>query len=79
MRPADGLSRGRRAFLPGLKKLCEEVHAADRVVHFHCDANMCKLTEEMVAAGVDIYQSIEPHEPMVEGVCLPGRCYGGPA
>ena len=53
--------------LPGLKELREEVHAADRVVHFHCDANMCKLTEEMVEAGVDIYQSIEPHEPMVEG------------
>ena len=54
----------RRAFLPGLKKLCEEVHAADRVVHFHCDANMCDLTGEMVEAGVDIYQSIEPHEPI---------------
>jgi uroporphyrinogen decarboxylase len=54
----------RRAFLPGLTKLCEEVHAAGLVVHFHCDSNMAQLTAEMVEAGVDIYQSIEPHEPI---------------
>ena len=54
----------RRAFLPGLKKLCEEVHAGGLVVHFHCDSNMEELTDQMVEAGVDIYQSIEPHEPI---------------
>ena len=54
----------RRAFLPGLMGMCEEIHAGGLVVHFHCDANMSKLTDEMVAAGVDIYQSIEPHEPI---------------
>ncbi len=54
----------RRAFLPGLRKLCEEVHAGGRAVHFHCDANMSDLTYEMAEAGVDIYQSIEPHEPI---------------
>ena len=54
----------RRAFLPGLRKLCEEVHAGGLVVHFHCDSNMEELTDQMVEAGVDIYQSIEPHEPI---------------
>lgn len=54
----------RRAFLPGLRKLCEEVHAGGLLVHFHCDANMSELTGEMVEAGVDIYQSIESHEPI---------------
>ena len=54
----------RRAFLPGLRKLCEEVHAGGLVVHFHCDANMAELTDQMVDADVDIYQSIEPHEPI---------------
>jgi uroporphyrinogen decarboxylase len=54
----------RRAFLPGLMGMCEEIHAGGLVVHFHCDANMSELTDQMVAAGVDIYQSIEPHEPI---------------
>jgi len=54
----------RRAFLPGLRGMCEEIHAGGLVVHFHCDANMSALTDEMVAAGVDIYQSIELHEPI---------------
>lgn len=54
----------RRAFLPGLRGMCEEIHAGGLVVHFHCDANMAALTDQMVAAGVDIYQSIEPHEPI---------------
>jgi len=54
----------RRAFLPGLTRLCEEVHAGGLVVHFHCDSNMEQLTAEMVEAGVDMYQSIEPHEPI---------------
>jgi len=54
----------RRAFLPGLRRLCEEIHAGGLVVHFHCDANMAELTDEMVSAGVDVYQSIEPHEPI---------------
>ena len=54
----------RRAFLPGLKRLCEEVHAGGLVVHFHCDSNMEELTGAMVEAGVDMYQSIEPDEPI---------------
>jgi uroporphyrinogen decarboxylase len=54
----------RRAFFPGLCRICEEVHAGGLVLHFHCDANMVELTDLMVEAGVDIYQSIEPHEPM---------------
>ena len=54
----------RRAFLPGLKGLCDEIHAGGLAVHFHCDSNMEALTDAMVAAGVDIYQSIEPHEPI---------------
>ena len=54
----------RRAFLPGLRGMCEEIHAGGLLVHFHCDSNMAELTNEMVAAGVDIYQSIEPHEPI---------------
>lgn len=52
----------RRAFLPGLRMMCDEVHAGGLLLHFHCDANMQDLTEVMVEAGVDIYQSIEPHE-----------------
>ena len=54
----------RRAFFPGLQRMCEEVHAGGLVLHFHCDSNMCELTDQMVAAGVDMYQSIEPHEPI---------------
>ncbi|MBT3343714.1 MAG: hypothetical protein HN712_30395 [Gemmatimonadetes bacterium] len=54
----------RRAFLPGLRRMCEEVHAGGLLLHFHCDANMADLTDVMVEAGVDIYQSIEPHEPI---------------
>jgi uroporphyrinogen decarboxylase len=54
----------RRAFLPGLRGLCEEIHAGGLVVLFHCDANMAELTDQMVEAGVDLYQSIEPHEPI---------------
>lgn len=54
----------RRAFLPGLRRICDEVHAGGLLLHFHCDANMQDLTEVMVDAGVDIYQSIEPHEPI---------------
>jgi len=54
----------RRAFLPGLKGLCEEIHAGGLKVHFHCDANMSELMDQMVTAGADIYQSIEPHEPI---------------
>ncbi len=54
----------RRAFLPGLRKMCDEVHAGGLLLHFHCDANMQDLTDVMVEAGVDIYQSIEPHEPI---------------
>lgn len=54
----------RRAFLPGLRRMCDEVHAGGLLLHFHCDANMQDLTDVMVDAGVDIYQSIEPHEPM---------------
>jgi len=54
----------RRAFLPGLRGLCEEIHAGGLAVHFHCDANMVELTDQMVEAEVDIYQSIEPHEPI---------------
>lgn len=56
--------RFRRAFLPGLTALCAEIHAAGLAVHFHCDANMSQLTGAMVEAGVDIYQSIEPCEPI---------------
>ena len=59
----------RRVFLPGLRRLCEEVHAGGLVVHFHCDANMVELTDQMVEAGVDIYQSIEPHEPIDQYKC----------
>lgn len=54
----------RRAFLPGLEQMCQEVHAGGLLLHFHCDANMADLTDVMVEAGVDIYQSIEPHEPI---------------
>ncbi|MDA0333964.1 MAG: hypothetical protein O2782_02245 [bacterium] len=54
----------RRAFLPGLRRMCDEVHAGGLLLHFHCDANMQDLTDVMVEAGVDIYQSIEPHEPI---------------
>jgi hypothetical protein len=54
----------RRAFLPGLTGLCREIHAGGLDVLFHCDANMSELMPEMVAAGADIYQSIEPHEPI---------------
>ena len=54
----------RRAFLPGLRRFCEEVHAAGLLVHFHCDANMAELTDQIVESGADIYQSIEPHEPI---------------
>jgi hypothetical protein len=54
----------RRAFLPGLRRMAEEVHAGGLLLHFHCDANMQDLTDVMVEAGVDIYQSIEPHEPI---------------
>ena len=54
----------RRAFFPGLRRMCEEVHAGGLVLHFHCDSNMSELTDQMVEAGVDIYQSIEPHEPI---------------
>ncbi|MEW6756368.1 MAG: uroporphyrinogen decarboxylase family protein [Candidatus Latescibacterota bacterium] len=54
----------RRAFLPGLRRICAQVHAAGLVLHFHCDANMSELADVMPAAGVDIYQSIEPHEPI---------------
>ena len=54
----------RRAFLPGLRGICEEIHAGGLMVHFHCDANMSELMDDMVAAGADIYQSIEPHEPI---------------
>lgn len=56
--------RFRRAFLPGLTALCAEIHAGGLAVHFHCDANMSQLTREMVEAQVDIYQSIEPCEPI---------------
>jgi uroporphyrinogen decarboxylase len=54
----------RRAFFPGLAGLCAEIHAAGLAVLFHCDANMHQLMELMVEAGADMYQSIEPHEPM---------------
>jgi hypothetical protein len=54
----------RRAFLPGLRGICEEIHAGGLKVLFHCDANMSQLLDQMVEADVDIYQSIEPHEPI---------------
>ena len=54
----------RRAFLPGLKGLCDEIHAGGLLVHFHCDANMSDMTDQMLESGADIYQSIEPHEPI---------------
>ncbi|MBI2193063.1 MAG: hypothetical protein HYU36_13880 [Planctomycetes bacterium] len=54
----------RRAFLPGLRALVDEIHGAGLKVHFHCDANMSELMDQVVEAGVDMYQSIEPHEPI---------------
>lgn len=54
----------RRAFFPGLKGLCAEIHAGGLAVLFHCDANMSELMDLMVEAGADMYQSIEPHEPI---------------
>ncbi|MBC8427790.1 hypothetical protein H8D98_00865 [bacterium] len=54
----------RRAFLPGLKACCDEMHAGGLPLLLHCDSNMDVLIDQMVEAKVDIYQAIQKYEPI---------------
>ncbi|MBI2299446.1 MAG: hypothetical protein HYU66_10980 [Armatimonadetes bacterium] len=53
-------------YVPGLKLLCEGVHAAGAPVFFHSCGNLEPILEPMVDAGIDVYQSIQPIEPILE-------------
>ena len=54
----------RLAFVPAMIAACDEIHAAGLKVVFHCDSNMSEVTDALVEAQVDIYHSIDPHEPI---------------
>jgi len=50
----------RRAFFPGLKARCDEVRAAGSTVFFHACGNNRPILDQMVEAGIDVWQSVQP-------------------
>ncbi len=53
-------------YVPGLRRLCERVHEQDAPVFFHSCGHLAPILGQMVDAGIDVYQSIQPNEPIVE-------------
>jgi len=62
----------RRAILPGLGALCEQVHEEGLVLLLHSCGNNRILMDLIVEAGVDVYQSIQPEMD----ICSLKRRYG---
>ena len=56
----------RKVFFPGLKARCEQVHAASSPVFFHACGNNRLILDQMVKAGIDVWQAIQPVNKIAE-------------
>jgi len=50
----------RRVFFPGLKAMCDEARAAGSPVFFHACGNNRLILDQMVEAGIEVWQSVQP-------------------
>jgi hypothetical protein len=55
-----------KVYYPGLKRQCEIVHAAGLPCLFHSCGNNRLILDQMVDAGIDAYQAIQPIERIEE-------------
>ena len=65
----------RRTFLPMLRRVCEPLRAAGIKVIFHSDGNVTDLVDDMLEAGIDGLNPIEPMAGM-DIAYLKQRYYG---
>jgi hypothetical protein len=49
----------RLAIFPGLKAYCDLVHECGLIIIHHCCGNNLPIIDQMVEAGVDVYQSVQ--------------------
>lgn len=52
----------RRVFVPALKHMCEVAHANNLFLICHSCGNLRLILPDMIEAGIDVYQSIQPLE-----------------
>ncbi len=52
----------RRVFYPGLKHICEVAHANGLFLICHSCGNLRMILPDMIEAGIDVYQGIQPIE-----------------
>jgi uroporphyrinogen decarboxylase len=64
----------RRTFIPMLKRMCDILHGAGIKVIFHSDGNLTEILDDMVDAGIDGLNPIEPLAGMDIGLLK--RRYG---
>ena len=50
----------RRTFIPMLRRVCETLHAHGVKVMFHSDGNVMEILDDMIEAGIDGLNPIEP-------------------
>jgi uroporphyrinogen decarboxylase len=57
--PLMGLKRWREFFLPGLRRLVEDLKKAGYLVVKHCDGNVTPILSDLVEAGIDCIDPID--------------------
>lgn len=64
----------RRFFAARYRRFCDEVHRLGRDVHFHSDGNVIEIVGDLIDAGVDV---IDPVQPEAIDLARVAREFGG--
>ena len=55
-----------KIYAPGIRRRCEVIHEAGKPCMFHSCGNNRLILDQMVEAGIDVYQAIQPIERIEE-------------